>query len=105
MGQYDFIFGRDVGQVGVQVGQPCQTRPIDAFDSSQATTLAPGAGAPLPVERVSRLPAAMGDPGTSATGTVLRPATLRSYARQAWFATVDILPLRSDTGRFYRLTR
>jgi hypothetical protein len=49
------------------------------------------------VERVSFLPAAMGDPGTSATGAVVRPAALRSYAQRAGFATVDILSLRIDT--------
>lgn len=54
---------------------------------------------------VSCLPGAMGDPGTAATGAVLRPATLRDYAQQAGFATVDILPLHSDTWRFYRLTK
>ena len=31
---------------------------------------------------VSCLPSAMGDPGTAATGAVMRPATLRRYAEQ-----------------------
>lgn len=53
---------------------------------------------------VSCLPAAMGDPATAATGAVMRPATLRSYARQAGFRSVEILSLETDTWRFYQLT-
>jgi len=53
---------------------------------------------------VACLPGAMGDPHTSATGAVMRPATLRRYARQAGFAGVEILPLEDDNWRFYRLT-
>jgi 2-polyprenyl-3-methyl-5-hydroxy-6-metoxy-1,4-benzoquinol methylase len=52
---------------------------------------------------VSCLPAAMGDPRTSATGAVMRPATLRRYARDAGFASVEILPLQTETWQFYRL--
>ena len=53
---------------------------------------------------VSCLPAAMGDPRTSATGAVMRPATLRRYAREAGFAGVEVLSLATETWRFYRLT-
>jgi 2-polyprenyl-3-methyl-5-hydroxy-6-metoxy-1,4-benzoquinol methylase len=53
---------------------------------------------------VSCLPSAMGDPGTSATGAVMRPATLRRYAQQAGFADVEVLPLTTETLQFYRLT-
>jgi ubiquinone/menaquinone biosynthesis C-methylase UbiE len=53
---------------------------------------------------VSCLPAAMGDPRTSATGAVLRPATLRRYAEEAGFRGVEVLPLEAHTWRFYRLT-
>jgi 2-polyprenyl-3-methyl-5-hydroxy-6-metoxy-1,4-benzoquinol methylase len=53
---------------------------------------------------VACLPAAMGDPQTSATGAVMRPATLRRYAEQAGFAGVEVLPLTTDTWQFYRLT-
>jgi hypothetical protein len=52
---------------------------------------------------VSCLPSAMGDPRTSATGAVLRLATLRRYAQQAGFARVEVLPLEAETWRFYRL--
>ena len=53
---------------------------------------------------VSCLPSAMGDPRTSATGAVMRPATLRRYAQQAGFASVEVLPLETETWRFYQLT-
>jgi 2-polyprenyl-3-methyl-5-hydroxy-6-metoxy-1,4-benzoquinol methylase len=53
---------------------------------------------------VSCLPGAMGDPGTAATGAVMRPATLGQYALQAGFGGVEILPLQAETWRFYRLT-
>ena len=54
---------------------------------------------------VSCLPSAMGDPGTAATGAVMRPATLRRYAEQAGFAAAEALPIETETWRFYRLTR
>ncbi len=41
--------------------------------------------------------------GSAATGTVMRPSTLRSYATSAGFASVDILPVEHDFFRFYRL--
>jgi 2-polyprenyl-3-methyl-5-hydroxy-6-metoxy-1,4-benzoquinol methylase len=53
---------------------------------------------------VACLPGAMGDPHTAATGAVLRPATLRRYAEQAGFSGAEILPLETETWRFYRLT-
>jgi 2-polyprenyl-3-methyl-5-hydroxy-6-metoxy-1,4-benzoquinol methylase len=37
------------------------------------------------------------------TGTVLRPATLERYAREAGFAGIDVLPIENDFFRFYRL--
>jgi hypothetical protein len=52
---------------------------------------------------LSCLPATMGDPRTSATGAVMRPATLRRYAQEAGFASVEVLPLETETWRFYRL--
>ena len=53
---------------------------------------------------VACLPAVMGDPQTAATGAVLRPATLRRYARQAGFERMEILPVEAGMLRFYRLT-
>lgn len=38
-----------------------------------------------------------------ATGTVMRPDTLRRYASEAGFADVEILPIMNDFFRFYRL--
>jgi hypothetical protein len=38
-----------------------------------------------------------------ATGTVMRPSTLRRYAVEAGFADVDILDIANDVFRFYRL--
>jgi SAM-dependent methyltransferase len=37
------------------------------------------------------------------TGTVMRPDTLRSYAADAGFATVEVLPIENDFFRFYQL--
>jgi 16S rRNA G1207 methylase RsmC len=49
------------------------------------------------------LPAAMAEPPSAATGTVMRPDTLRSYAQQAGFASVEVLPIAHDFFRFYLL--
>jgi ubiquinone/menaquinone biosynthesis C-methylase UbiE len=38
-----------------------------------------------------------------ATGTVMRPKTLRTYADAAGFASVEVLPIENDFFRFYRL--
>jgi hypothetical protein len=53
---------------------------------------------------VACLPAVMGDPGTAATGAVLRPATLRQFAREAGFRDLEVLPVDAGMLRFYRLT-
>jgi hypothetical protein len=52
---------------------------------------------------VACLPGAMGDPQTAATGAVMRPATLRRYAGEAGFSEVQIMPLETETWRFYQL--
>ena len=49
------------------------------------------------------LPASMTEPGSAATGTLMRPDTLRSYARGAGFATVEVLPVESVAFRLYLL--
>ncbi|HSK95236.1 MAG TPA: methyltransferase domain-containing protein, partial [Euzebyales bacterium] len=41
---------------------------------------------------------------SAATGTVMRPDTLRDYARQAGFSDLEILPIDNELWRFYRLT-
>ena len=38
-----------------------------------------------------------------AAGTVMRPGTLRAYAREAGFDEMEILPTENDFFRFYRL--
>ncbi|MDF8263123.1 class I SAM-dependent methyltransferase [Luteipulveratus flavus] len=50
------------------------------------------------------LPDSMATPGSAATGTVMRPQTLRRYATDAGFTQVEVLPVEHDTWRFYRLT-
>ena len=52
---------------------------------------------------LSCLPGAMGDPGTAATGAVMRLPTLRRYAEEAGFSDVEVLPIETETWRFYRL--
>lgn len=49
------------------------------------------------------LPVGMAEPGSEATGTVMRPQTLRSYAERAGFSRVDEVDLGSDIFRGYRL--
>jgi len=49
------------------------------------------------------LAAAMGDPGSAMTGTVMRPSPLRRYAEEAGFDRVEILPIENEAWRFYRL--
>ena len=40
---------------------------------------------------------------SAATGTVMRPDTLRRYAAEAGYGPVEILPIENDFFRFYRL--
>ena len=40
---------------------------------------------------------------SAATGTVMRPETLRRYAAEAGFGSVEVLPIENDFFRFYRL--
>jgi hypothetical protein len=40
---------------------------------------------------------------SAATGTVLRPDTLRDYATGAGFAHFTVLPIEADLFRFYRM--
>jgi|SoiMethySBSTD1v2_1073268.scaffolds.fasta_scaffold247718_2 2-polyprenyl-3-methyl-5-hydroxy-6-metoxy-1,4-benzoquinol methylase len=49
------------------------------------------------------LPASMTEPGSAATGTLMRPDTLRKYATDAGFATVEVLPVDSVAFRLYLL--
>jgi 2-polyprenyl-3-methyl-5-hydroxy-6-metoxy-1,4-benzoquinol methylase len=53
---------------------------------------------------VQCLPGGMADQPSAATGAVMRPATLRRYAEQAGYSTVEVLPIDNDPiRRWYRL--
>jgi SAM-dependent methyltransferase len=43
------------------------------------------------------------DPDSARTGTVMRPDTVRDYAAEAGFGSVQVLPIEHDFWRFYRL--
>jgi 2-polyprenyl-3-methyl-5-hydroxy-6-metoxy-1,4-benzoquinol methylase len=49
------------------------------------------------------LPAGLADTPSAATGTVMRPDTLRRYAEEAGFSSLEILPVEHDVFRLYRL--
>ncbi|MCU4739835.1 class I SAM-dependent methyltransferase [Natronoglomus mannanivorans] len=49
------------------------------------------------------LPAGMADRPSAETGTVMRESTLRAYATDAGFETVEVLPIEHFFFRFYRL--
>jgi len=115
-GQYDLVT--------ILEGLHDMSRPVDALRVARGLLREPGCvivadeaveetfAAPASLEEqyhygwsvVACLPAAMGDPDTAATGAVMRPATLRGYARQAGFQGLEILPIPTDMLRFYRLT-
>lgn len=50
------------------------------------------------------LPVGLVDQPSAATGTVMRQDTLRRYAKDAGFRSVEVLPIEHDFYRFYRLT-
>ena len=49
------------------------------------------------------LPDGLSHLGSVGTGTVMRPDTLRRYARDAGFADIEVLPIEHDMFCFYRL--
>lgn len=49
------------------------------------------------------LPVGMAEPPAAGTGTVMRADTLRRYAMEAGFASIDVLPIDNFFFRFYRL--
>ena len=51
------------------------------------------------------LPDGLSHRPSAATGTVMRPSTLRRYAREAGFADVEVLEDDFGFWRFYELTR
>jgi 2-polyprenyl-3-methyl-5-hydroxy-6-metoxy-1,4-benzoquinol methylase len=50
------------------------------------------------------LPVGMVGEGAAGTGTVMRPGTVRRYAKAAGFSDFEILPIDNDFYRYYRLT-
>jgi 2-polyprenyl-3-methyl-5-hydroxy-6-metoxy-1,4-benzoquinol methylase len=50
------------------------------------------------------LPVGMAEQPSAATGTAMRPDTLRRYAEEAGFSNVEVLPIENDFWRFYRLS-
>jgi 2-polyprenyl-3-methyl-5-hydroxy-6-metoxy-1,4-benzoquinol methylase len=49
------------------------------------------------------LPVGMLDETSAGTGAVIRPETVRTYAAEAGFGQVEVLPIEHDSWRFYRL--
>jgi SAM-dependent methyltransferase len=49
------------------------------------------------------LPVALAEQPSAALGTVLREGTMRELAKEAGFASVEVLPVENDFFRFYRL--
>ncbi len=49
------------------------------------------------------LPDGMAHLHSAGTGNVMRPDPLRTYAREAGFSDVEIMPIETDMWRFYRL--
>jgi SAM-dependent methyltransferase len=49
------------------------------------------------------LPNTRAEPGSVATGTVIRPAMMRRYASAAGFSNATVLPIPNDVFRLYRL--
>jgi 2-polyprenyl-3-methyl-5-hydroxy-6-metoxy-1,4-benzoquinol methylase len=54
---------------------------------------------------LSCLPSAMEDDTSAGTGTVMRRSTFETYAKEAGFDGVSVLPIEHDFLRFYRLDR
>jgi hypothetical protein len=51
------------------------------------------------------LPQSMEYPNSAATGAAMTPSTFRTYAKEAGFSKVDILPIEHFIWQFYRLTK
>lgn len=49
------------------------------------------------------LPATMAEDPVEANGTMLRPATLARWAREAGFGRSEVAPIENDFWRFYVL--
>jgi 2-polyprenyl-3-methyl-5-hydroxy-6-metoxy-1,4-benzoquinol methylase len=47
------------------------------------------------------LPVGRSEPGSAATGALFRPATMRRYAAEAGFTSLQVAPIEHDVFRFY----
>lgn len=114
-GQYDLVMALEcVHDMG---------RPVEAL-ATMRRMLAPGGSVLVVDERVAEtfappgdeiermmygwsilhcLPAGLADAPSAGTGTVMRPATVERYAREAGFGSIEVLPIDTLFFRFYRL--
>jgi ubiquinone/menaquinone biosynthesis C-methylase UbiE len=86
-----------------------ESGPVIVMDERTAETFTAPAD---PIERflysasvLHCLPVGRVDQPSAATGTVLRPDTLRRYGTEAGFRSIEVLPIEHDMFRFYRLER
>jgi 2-polyprenyl-3-methyl-5-hydroxy-6-metoxy-1,4-benzoquinol methylase len=114
-GQYDFVAAFETIHD--------MARPVEAL-SAMRRLVAPGGGVMVvdecvgdaftaPAEELERLmygwsilhclPAGMAEQPSAATGTVMRPGTLRAYASEAGFRDIEKLPLDAGFFNVYRL--
>lgn len=99
------------------------SRPVEVLAKAR-TLLAPGGAVLVMDERVAEaftapgdaverlmygfsvlccLPVGLADRPSAGTGTVMRPGTLRRYAKDAGFTRAETLPIQHDIFRFYLL--
>ncbi|GAA1862724.1 class I SAM-dependent methyltransferase [Pseudonocardia ailaonensis] len=112
-GRYDAVFAfemlHDLAHpvAALRTARRLTTGPVLVVDERADETFSPDAD---PVQRflyaasvLHCLPVGRCEPGSAATGTVLRPDVLRRYAADAGFADVTVLPIEHDMFRFYLL--
>jgi 2-polyprenyl-3-methyl-5-hydroxy-6-metoxy-1,4-benzoquinol methylase len=113
-GQYDLVMGfemlhdlsRPVEALRVMRGMLAEGGAIFIVDERVAERFAaPGDEAERLFYGFSTLcclPAGLTEQPSAATGTVMRPDTMRRYAQEAGFRDVEELPIEHDLFRFYR---
>jgi 2-polyprenyl-3-methyl-5-hydroxy-6-metoxy-1,4-benzoquinol methylase len=116
--------GEDYDLVTVFEAIHDMARPVDVLANARAL-LAPGGVALVADEKVAHefhapadtleqlmygysvlfcLPTARDEQPSAATGTAIRPHTMRRYATEAGFSRVEVLPVDNAIWRFYALT-
>ncbi len=101
---------RNIAEAGVaeRVGvTPCDAAVL-VMDENVAGEFGEGIGDP--VERfmygaslLCCLPAGMAEQPSAATGTVMRPSTMKRYAEAAGFSKTTQLPIEDGFHKYYRL--